>query len=299
MSTGPGTDVTTIGVLSPGAMGAALGRAWQRGGARVITTVADRSPRTQQLATGLEWLDSVDAVVETADVVVSVVPPAGALANAEQIAEAAQRLGVRPVVADLNAVSLLTLEQVSAALTGAGCAVVDGSISGSPPHPSGGADTRVYLSGEQAGLLTGLDNGGLRTIVAGPEVGQASAIKMCTAAVYKGITALMIQSLRTADAHGVADFVAQDWADMLGPLGADGPHRIAVAVAKSDRFPAEMREIAATQGAAGWGAELYEAIARVFEASYATRLGELTPEQAGDVTELAQVVEALRTSRIS
>lgn len=290
--------MVTIGVLSPGAMGAALGRAWQRGGARVVTTVAGRSRRTRQLAEGLEWLESFDAVVAAADVVVSVVPPAGALANAEQIARAAQQLDVRPVVADLNAISLPTLNKVSAALRDAGCPVVDGSISGNPPHASGGADTRVYLSGEQAGLLTGMDNAGLRTIVAGPEAGQASAIKMCTAAVYKGITALMIQSLRTADVHAVAEFVARDWADMLGPLGTDAPTRIAVAVAKSDRFPDEMREIAATQDAAGWGAGLYEAIARVFEDSYQTGLGELNPEQADEVTELARVVEALRSPRI-
>lgn len=289
----------TIGVLSPGAMGGALGRAWQRGGARVVTTVAGRSPRTQRLAEGLEWLHSFEAVVASADVVVSVVPPARALANAEQIAAAAQRINVRPIVADLNAISLPTLDEIAAVLGEGGCAVVDGTISGNPPQPNGGGDTRVYLSGEHAGMLTGLDNGGLRTIVAGPDVGQASAIKMCTAAVYKGITALMIQSLRTADAHGVTELVAQDWADMLGPLGADGPNRIAVAVAKSDRFPAEMREIATTQDAAGWGAELYEAIARVFEAAYQTALGELSPEQAGEVTDLAAVVEALRSARIS
>lgn len=288
-----------IGVLSPGAMGAALGRTWQRGGARVVTTVAGRSPRTQRLAEGLEWLESFEAVVGAADVVVSIVPPARALENAEQIAAAAQRLNVRPIVAELNAISLSTLEKVSAVLAEAGCAVVDGTISGNPPHPSGGEDTRVYLSGEHAAVLTELDNGGLRTRVAGPDIGQASAIKMCTAAVYKGITALMIQSLRTADSHGVAELVVQDWADMLGPLGADGPNRIAVAVAKSDRFPAEMREIATTQDAAGWGAELYEAIAHVFEAAYRTGLGELTPEQAGEVTELRDVVEALRSPRVS
>lgn len=288
----------TIGVLSPGAMGAALGRTWQRGGARVVTTVAGRSPRTRQLAEGLEWLESVEAVIGSVDVVVSVVPPAQALENAEQIAAAAQRLSVRPVVADLNAISVSTLEKVAAVLAEAGCAVVDGTVSGNPPQPNGGDETRVYLSGEHAPVLTGLDNGGLRTRIAGPDVGQASAIKMCTAAVYKGITALMIQALRTADCHGVTELVVQDWADMLGPLGADGPNRIAVAVAKSDRFPAEMREIATTQEAAGWGAELYDAIARVFEAAYRTDLGELTPEQAGQVTELSKVVEALRSSRV-
>lgn len=288
--------MTTIGILSPGAMGGALGRTWQRGGARIVTTVAGRSARTQQLAEGLDWLDSVDAVVAAADVVVSIVPPAQAIPNAEQIAAAAARLGVRPVVADLNAVSLPTMDRVAAAAATAGCDVVDGSISGPPPGPHG-TDTRVFLSGTAAEALAAFDVPGLRSTVVGPDVGQASAIKMSTAAVYKGLTALMIQSLRTADANGVADYVATDWADMLGPLGADAAHRIAVAVSKSDRFPDEMREIAATQEAAGWGAELYESIARVFEASYRTRLGANNPEQADAVHDIAAVVDDLRTPR--
>lgn len=43
---------------------------------------------------------------------------------------------------------------------------------------------------------------------------------------------------------------------------------LAVAVAKSDRFPAEMEEIAATQEAAGQDGELYRAIAEVFRAAH-------------------------------
>lgn len=41
-----------------------------------------------------------------------------------------------------------------------------------------------------------------------------------------------------------------------------------VAVAKRDRFPAEMEEIAATQEAAGHGGELYRAIAEIFRAAH-------------------------------
>lgn len=290
-------DLTTVGVLAPGAMGAALGRAWQRGGARLVTTVEGRSARTQQLAEGLDWLDSLDDVVAAADVVVSVVPPAQAVSNAERIAEAARRLDRSPVVADLNAVSLPTMGRVAALLAAAGCRVVDGSISGDPPRAGAMKETRVYLSGPDAQMLAALDTPGLRSIVVGLEIGQASAIKMCTAAVYKGLTALMIQSIRTADKHGVTEFVATDWAEMLGELGAEAPHRIAVAVSKTDRFPDEMREIAATQEAAGWGAELYEAIARVFEAAHRTGLGRLSPEQAAGVLDLTEMVEALRSAR--
>jgi 3-hydroxyisobutyrate dehydrogenase-like beta-hydroxyacid dehydrogenase len=262
--------MTIIGVLSPGAMGAALARTWQRSGARVVTTTAGRSARTQQLAEGLELVDSIDEVVRAADLVVSVVPPARAVANAEQIAAAALRRQVRPVVADLNAISIPTLEWITSVLTEAGCAVIDGSISGNPPHPDSGQETRIYLSGPGTQALTAFDTPELRSIEVGSEPGRASAIKMCTAAVYKGMTALMVQALRTADAHGVAEFVATDWADMLGDLGAGAAHRIAVATSKSDRFPDEMREIAATQGAAGFGAQLHEAIAEVFESAHRT-----------------------------
>ncbi|MGI8417298.1 MAG: hypothetical protein ACR2P2_14065 [Nakamurella sp.] len=43
------TSPPTIGIVSPGAMGSALGGAWQRGGARVVDTVAGRSERTRAL----------------------------------------------------------------------------------------------------------------------------------------------------------------------------------------------------------------------------------------------------------
>ena len=70
--------MTVLGIVSPGAMGSALGRAWTRGGARVVTTVEGRSERTRGLAEGLELLPSLTDVVRTADIVVSVCPPAEA-----------------------------------------------------------------------------------------------------------------------------------------------------------------------------------------------------------------------------
>ena len=61
-----------IGIVSPGAMGSALGAAWQRGGARVFATVAGRSGRTRELARGLELLSSLRDVIDASDVLVSV-----------------------------------------------------------------------------------------------------------------------------------------------------------------------------------------------------------------------------------
>src|SRR5688572_20276558 len=75
--TSPPTDLT-IGVVSAGAMGSALGRAWHSAGATVVTSLAGRSDRTRRLAEGLTDLGDLDAVVAAADVVVSVCPPAAA-----------------------------------------------------------------------------------------------------------------------------------------------------------------------------------------------------------------------------
>ena len=59
--------MTTIGIVSPGAMGSALGRSWAAGGARVVATLAGRSERTRRLAHGLELLPSLTEVVAASD----------------------------------------------------------------------------------------------------------------------------------------------------------------------------------------------------------------------------------------
>ena len=122
--------MTTVGIVSPGAMGGALGRGWAEAGARVVATLEGRSGRTRALAHGVEALPSLAEVVAASDVVVSVVPPGEALDVARAIREAAVATGATPLVADLNAVSPATVARVAEAL--ASLDLVDGSISGGP-----------------------------------------------------------------------------------------------------------------------------------------------------------------------
>src|SRR6476659_1282214 len=119
--------MNTVGIVSPGAMGSAVGHVLAAGGARVVATLEHRSPRTAKLAEGIELLPSLDAVVEASQVVLSIVPPG------EALAAAAERTGARPTVADLNAIAPSTMEAVAARLESAGLSAVDGSISGPPP----------------------------------------------------------------------------------------------------------------------------------------------------------------------
>lgn len=287
--------MTIIGILWPGAMGSALGRAWRSPGVEVVTSLDGRSARTRDLAGDLTALGSLEEVVRVCDAVVSVVPPAHAVTQAEQIAAAVRRTGSTPVVADLNAVSPATMGQVATVLEAVGCVVVDGAISGPPPRPDG--DTALFLSGASCSPFADLAAPGLRAVVVGSEVGAASATKMSTAAVYKGTKALLLQSLLTARHHGVLDAVVADLSTGAPELTAHLARDLAVAASKSDRFPAEMREIASTQAAAGAGAELYEAVAEVFERADASTAGAATPEQAASATDLDAVLDALTRRR--
>jgi 3-hydroxyisobutyrate dehydrogenase-like beta-hydroxyacid dehydrogenase len=285
------TSSTTIGIFSPGAMGSALGRAWQAAGARVVTTVAGRSERTRSLADGLELMASLAEVVAVADIVVSIGPPAHAVPMADAIAEACLESDRRPLVADLNAIAPTTVAAVSDAVGRAGCELLDGSISGPPPRP--GATTRLYLSGPAANLLADLVAPGLSTIVVGTTTGRASAVKMCTASMYKGFTGLLLQALQAARANDVVDLVLADLQDEFGDQLADAAVRIAMAASKADRYPGEMLEIASAQQAAGGSPALFVGMAEVFRTLGATDLAALSPESAAALTDLDAVLARL------
>jgi 3-hydroxyisobutyrate dehydrogenase-like beta-hydroxyacid dehydrogenase len=256
----------TVGIVSPGAMGSAVGNALLRGGARVVTTAAGRSERTVGLArrAELELLPDVGAVVQEADVVLSIVPPAEAEAVAAE-------LGGARLFADLNAISPARAARISPA--------VDGSISGGPPWQAG--TTRIYLSGPRAGEVAALPFEGVQVVVVGDEPGLASAVKMSTASVYKGSTALLIQALRAAQHYGVLDHVLAD----LDDLAENAGRRIGRAGSKSGRFVGEMQEISAAQEAAGLTPALFEAMAAVYADVAQTPLGRTAPEDASAVLE--------------
>lgn len=283
--------MTTLGIVSPGAMGSALGRAWASGGARVVATTAGRSERTRRLAHGLELLPGLDQVVAAADVVVSICPPGEAGPCLFSILEAASATGSHPLVAELNAIAPPAVAELAVLASSAGLDLVDGAISGGPPVPHG--DTTLYLAGERAGELD-LPAPGLGTRVVGESVGVASAVKMCTASVYKGTTAVWSQALETAARHGVLDVVLDDLATAYPDEVARAARRIAVAVSKSGRFADEMEQIAATQSAAGVSGELFAGMAAVYRRLSGTGLADLSPEEAARLDDLAAVLRRLR-----
>jgi len=283
--------VIAVGIVSPGAMGSAVGRVLSTGGARVVATLDHRSARTAQLAEGIELLPSLDAVVEASQVVLSIVPPGEALAVAEAVAAAAGRTRAQPTVADLNAIAPATMAVVAERLEGAGLGVVDGSISGPPPRRAGA--TIVYLSGVRAAEVASLPAPGLELRVVGERIGMASAIKMSTGSFYKGETALLAQALRAARANGVLDPVLDDLRRSYPGLVDDAPRMLQSIAAKSGRYVAEMHEVAATQAQAGLTPDLFEAFATVFLQLSETEAAHLAPEQVDPRAALEDVLASI------
>ncbi|GIG63829.1 6-phosphogluconate dehydrogenase [Phytomonospora endophytica] len=282
-----------MGIVGAGFMGAGVGRALLDGGAHVVTGVAGRSERTRRLIAdaGLTTVDRLDDVLDAADVILSIVPPAAALAVAGEVAGAVARTGRTPLFADLNAIAPPTVEAVADLL--ADLDVVDGSISGPPPDRSPGAT--VYFSGPRAAEIAGLPwNGSIEPVIVSDRIGAASAVKMCTASVYKGLGALMTNALATAHTHGVVDLVVGDLGRMLDPVD-----KVALSASKADRFVGEMLEIAATQRDAGLSPALFEAVAEVWRAVATTELAHTAPEDVGRNADAQAVVRRLRTGELA
>ncbi|ABW11787.1 putative dehydrogenase [Parafrankia sp. EAN1pec] len=284
--------MVTVAIVSPGAMGSALGRGYVEGGARVIACVAGRSDRTRALAHGLELTGSLEEAVGAADVVLSVVPPGEALAVAGMIRRSAVSGGVSPLVADLNAVAPATVRRLERALDGLD--LVDGSISGGPPDPrAGGGRTRLYVSGPRATEIADLVHPRLDTRILSGAAGVASALKMSTASVYKGLAAVFLHAAVTANTAGVLDAMLDDLAPSFPEQVAELGPWLALSASKAHRYVAEMREIAVTQDAAGLSPELFQAMAAVWEQVAASPLGRVVPEQAAAFTRAAEAIQAL------
>ena len=277
----------TIGLVGAGHMGSGLGWALREGGHDVVTSLAGRSARTARLAeeAGLRIAARPADVVAEADVILVVTPPGAALGAATELA--ASQVAARPLVVDLNATSPTTARAAAEVLTAAGFDFVDGSISGPPPTVRPGA--RIYLSGPRAIEVADLNWTHATPIVVGDRIGAASAVKMSTASVYKGLMGLMTQAIRAAAAHGVLEPVMADLGDGFG-----SPYEVAMAATKAHRYVAEMQEIAASQAAAGLTPSLFEAFAAVWADVADQPLADGQPETIERDVTARQIADGLR-----
>jgi 3-hydroxyisobutyrate dehydrogenase-like beta-hydroxyacid dehydrogenase len=246
-----------IALLSPGAMGSAVGARLAANGARVLTSLAGRGAASVERARAAGMVDASDAELAAADVILSILPPAEARGLAERLLpHFAAATGLRPLYIDANALSPDSKREIADLLSGAGVAMVDGGIVGPPPR-TGGREPTIYLSGAEAERGRLLERLGLRVAVLEGPVGAAAALKMCYAAMNKGVAALAVTALLAAERAGAGDALAGEMAASMPDLLARFRRQVPDMYPKAYRWVAEMHEIAAFLGEDAGGAAMF------------------------------------------
>ena len=209
-----------VGLLHPGQMGAAVGSAVH---GDVLWASDGRSDATglRAGAAGFTDVDSVDELVRSCDVIISICPPAAA----EKVARGVFDAGFERIFVEANAISPARMRRIAEL----GPRVVDGSIIAA-------SGINLYLVGDGADRVAALfPEGDVKPIVLPGKVGAASALKMAFGGWNKIGIALTWQARAIARAYGV-----ESWLDAEGV----SPDRLERVVDRAWRWAPEMDEIA-------------------------------------------------------
>lgn len=279
-------DLDTVGILSPGEMGASLGTTLAANGLHPVTVLEGRSQRTRENAetAGIEGVATHEELARRADVVLSVVPSDAVREVARAVAGGAEAAGESLLFAEMNAIAPSTVESIAGEF-GTAVDVVDGCIIG--PARDLSAAT-VHLSGPRAGHVAGLGEHGLNTTVLGESIGQASGLKLCYAGMTKGMQALALDLLLSARALDVEAPLRE----MYVTRRLDGiveylDYAFPGTPKRAERRSAEMVELATMFESLGLGREMAEGSHERLR-----WLGslDLDTDDAGDATEAARRV---------
>lgn len=263
----------SIAIIAPGAMGSAVAARLAEQGVKVLTLLDGRSEATKRRAAAAGMVAADDAGIVNADIILSIVPPAEALALAEHLATLITRNAKKPVFIDCNAVNVETVRKVEDVVLSSGARFVDAAIIGLPPKP-GTSGPAFYVSGENAKDLAVLRELGLDLRIIDGPVGAASALKMSYAGINKGLTALAAAMILAASRDGAAPALHAELAESQPQLLARFGKSLPDMYPKAYRWVAEMREIADFLGPDDPARLIYEGMAGLYERLAADVAGE-------------------------
>ncbi|MFF9349482.1 DUF1932 domain-containing protein [Streptomyces sp. NPDC014734] len=252
--------MTTVTLLHPGSMGAAVAAQAVAAGHEVLWVPERRSEATHRRAkeAGATACGSLAEAVSRSTVVLAVCPPQAA----EDVAATVAAQDFPGVYVDANAISPKRMQRIAEKIH-PGSAVVDGSIFGPPPGDERSA--RLYLAGDSPAvdqvepLFAGTALHVRRT---GDATGAASALKMAFASYQKAARTLAGVAHALADAHGVGDELTAEAEVMVSAILSDPGYLPSVA-ARAWRWAPEMGEIADTLRTADLPTDLADATAKV------------------------------------
>jgi len=235
---------TTIGVLHPGAMGAAIAAQAHRKGARVLWCPIGRSQATLQRADrgGLEQVADLGELLDRAEVVFAICPPGAAVQVATQVAQ----LRYQGLYVEANATSPQRCIRIAQRLMHGGTEVLDAAIFGTPPESDSPAKTALYLAGRNADIETVVslfDGTAVEPVRLDGGIGSASALKMAHSSYQKTTAVLAAVALAYAARYGVTrPLIAEARLSPRSPLAEPG--QLPEVAAQAWRWTPELHEVA-------------------------------------------------------
>ncbi len=286
-------SVKTVAILSPGDMGSGVGYALGQNGIDVITCLRGRSNRTRELAGKAHFRDipTLGLLVEQADLILSILVPDQAVSVAKQVAATMRATGKSAVYADCNAISPQKTREIESIITEAGSQYVDGGIIGGPP--TRGTSPRFYVSGKHTDVVSKLDGKGITVKPIGEEIGRASGIKMCYAALTKGTATLQIALLSAAESMNLTDELTAEFEFSQPNALKQMSSGISRLPPNAHRWIGEMEEIAATFESLGVVPSFHKGAAEIYRLLSMTPYAQETPEDIDKNRPTADTIRAV------
>ena len=271
-------EINTVAILSPGDMGHAVGQRLRENELDVITCLAGRSNRTRALSdkAGIRDVATMEDLVTQSDLIMSMTVSAAVPSLCQEVASALKATVSDALFAECNAIAPQLTREMEPIITDAGGRFVDVSIIGGPPRP--GYSPHFYTSGEQASEFQQLNDYGLTVIKLDGEIGKASGIKMCYAAMTKGSWALYSELLMAAELMGLTEPLLEEFQSGQSSVLQRMERTIPTVPPRSRRWVSEMEEIRDTFAHLGMTPHLFEGVAEMYRFMGGTPLGEELPE---------------------
>ena len=235
-----------IAIIGYGEVGGILADDFAKAGAEI--TAFDTLPAAQTRAATRARPTPHAAAAQADAIFVSVT--AGSVLDAIRALDGALAHG--PFVVDVNSIAPATKQHAARIAEAAGARYVEAAVMASVPPKR--LQTPILLGGPHTeAFIAAMAPFDMDLTPYAPDIGRASAVKMCRSVMIKGIEALTTESMLAARHYGVE-------ADVLRTLGETLPHPdwpglaryvISRALIHGKRRAEEMREVAKTVADAG------------------------------------------------
>jgi 3-hydroxyisobutyrate dehydrogenase-like beta-hydroxyacid dehydrogenase len=156
--------------------------------------------------------------------------------------------------------------------------------------------TRFYASGPAVQAFEKLGSFGLDVRPISDKTGEASAVKMCYAALTKGLTALSTELLVAAEMLGISEIMRKELETSQAALYKRMENGLPSMPERSRRWVGEMEEIAATFEYVGLTPKILEGAADMYRFVGRTTLADQNPETRDPDMNLEKIVALLAGS---